>query len=368
MFFYLTILILLSPHHILSLQAKNATVESDRECSFLPSFLPEQVDERTSNCMFTCTDKQAEWWSRASLGNPWRSKRRQTQRSVMAAIASASKKGATSADAQLASPCSVLSTACPLLAVSAVFAPSDGGLNRERLAENAARGAVYVQSAPQLTWAESARQCYTNNAARESATYSYRSTTEQGGALLTQAEAGQQRCAASSGSGVRVPSSNAAIGRGRLPIRRRGKASSLASIDTLACGNESKVKEPLSDDDHLADGCLCLPPPFVTFSRSPTMAPMTSALNTSLQGCCDDDEDDNCSITPEPLSAPRNAPGAPMRDSGAGFDRYSPRLQARKHLRRPSPSADFLVEMPPRHPRASLPEWPSQPLFMSGNR
>ena len=280
----------------------------------------------------------------------------------MAAIASASKKGATSADAQLVSPCSVLSTACPLLAVSAVFAPSDGGLNRERLAENAARGAVYVQSAPQLTWAESDRQCYTDNAARESAA---RSSTEQGGALLTQAEAGQQRCAASSGSGVRVPSSNAAIGRGRLPIRRRGKASSLASIDSLACGNESKVKEPLSDDDHLADGCL--PPPFVTFSRSPTMSPMTSALTTSLQGY-NDDENDNCSITPEPLTAPRKAPGAPMRDSGAGFDRYSPRLQASGHLHSPPPSADFLVEIPPRHRRVSLPEWPSQPLFMSGNR
>ena len=275
----------------------------------------------------------------------------------MAAIASALEKGAASADAQLASPCSVLSTACPLLAVPAVFAPSDGGLNRGHLAENAARGVVYVQSAPQLTWAESARQCYdTDNAARESAA---RSTTEQGGALLTQAEAGQQWCAASSGSGLRVPSSNAAIGRGRFPIRRRGKASSLASIDTLPCGNESKVKEPLSDDDHLANGCPCLPPPFVTFSRSPTMAPMTSALTTSFQGCCDDDEDDDCSTTPEPLSAPRNAPGAPMRDSGAGFDRYSPRLQARGRLRRPSPSADFLVEMPPRHPRASLPEWPS---------
>ena len=97
----------------------------------------------------------------------------------MAAIASVLEKGATAADAQLASPCSVLSTACPLLAVPAVFAPSDGGLNRGHLAENAARGVVYVQSAPQLTWAESARQCYdTDNAARESAA---RSTTEQGG-------------------------------------------------------------------------------------------------------------------------------------------------------------------------------------------
>ena len=260
-----------------------------------------------------------------------------------ATTASATVKGVPSADAQLASPCSVLSTACPLMAVSTVSTPSDGGLNRESLAENAARGAVRMRSAPPLTWAQQ---------------------PSRGGRLLAQADAGQQWCAAS--SVVCVPSS---IGRGRLPIRRRGKAASLASIDTLACRNESKVKEPvLSDDDHLADGCL--PPPFFTASRSapcPTMALMTSALTSSLPGCGDDDDDD-CSITPEPLSAPRNAPGAPKRDSGAGFDRYSPRLQARGHLRRPSLSADFLVEKPPRNPRASLPEWPSQPLFMSGSR
>ena len=307
--------------------------------------------------------------SHASIGNLSRSKR--LQRSVMAvsatACASASEKGATSADAKLASPCSIscslLPTACPLLAVSTVSAPSEaeGVLN---LAENAARGAVYMQRVPPPTWAESVRQCYTDNAARGSTA---RSTTEPGGALLTQAEAGQQWYAAS--SVLRVPFPNAAIGRGRLPIRRRGKASSLASIDTLAYGHESKVKEPSitsSDDDHLADGCL--PPPFSTFSHSaPTMTPMTSVLTSSVQGCCNDDDDD-CSITPEPLSAPRNAPGAPMRDSGAGFDRYSPHLQPSGHLRRPSPSADFLVEKPPRHSRASLPEWPSQPLFVSGNR
>ena len=295
------------------------------------------------------------------------------QRSVMAVSATAyssASEGATSAYAELASPCSIscslLPTACPLLAVSTVSASSkaEGILNRESLAENAARGAVYMQRVPPPTWAETARQCYTDNAARESAA---RSTTEHGGALLTQAEAGQQWYAAS--SVLRVPFPSAAIGRGRLPIRRRGKASSLASIDTLAYGHESKVKEPSitsSDDDHLADGCL--PPPFSTFSHSaPTMTSMASVLTSSVQGCCDDDDDD-CSITPEPLSAPRNAPGAPMRDSGAGFDRYSPRLQPGRHLRRPSPSADFIVERLPRHSRASLPEWPSQPLFVSGNR